>query len=262
MSGILRGQHAVVTGGGRGIGAAIAEALAADGADLTLMGRTRSTLQARADAIGGAGGGRAQAVVCDVSVAAEVARAFAEAVAALGPVRILINNAGVSDVAALGDISLPSWERTLAVNLTGTLLCMQQVLPAMLAGGAGRVVNVASTAGLKGYARVAAYCASKHGVLGLTRAAAAEVARAGVTVNAVCPGYVGDTGMHRAAVENVKRLTGKSDDEARAIILKASPRGSLVTLEEVAATVRWLCSPGASAITGQAIAVAAGEVMR
>jgi len=262
VTGALEGRHAVVTGGGRGIGAAIATALAAEGATLTVMGRSAVTLEQQADLLRRTSGGRAYAVVCDVSDAADVRRAFGEAVAQAGPVDILINNAGQSGAASFADISLDAWSRTIAVNLTGPFLCMQQVLPAMIAARSGRIVTVASTAGLKGYAKVADYCASKHGVVGLTRAVAAETARDGVTVNAVCPGYTEDTDMFRTAVDNVTRSTGRSADEARAILAKGSPRGTLITPQEVADTVVWLCSPGASAITGQAIAVAAGEVMR
>jgi len=259
--GTLAGQHAVVTGGGRGLGAAIAAALAGDGADVTLMGRTRARLDERAGAIARAAGVRVRAVACDVADPASVAGAFHEAVAGLGDVRILVNGAGQADAAWLVDTPLDAWRRMLDVNLTGAFLCMQQVLPAMTAAGAGRIVNLASTAGLKGYARVAAYCASKHGLVGLTRAAALEAARSGVTINAVCPGYAEETDMLQAAVENVRRATGKSADEAKAILVRQSPRGRLVTPAEVADAVRWLCSAAASAITGQAIAVAAGEVM-
>jgi NAD(P)-dependent dehydrogenase (short-subunit alcohol dehydrogenase family) len=258
---LLRGQHAVVTGGGRGLGAAIATALAAQGAHLTLMGRTAATLEQRADAIRHTSGVRAQAIVCDVTDPASVQRAFADAFRSFGPVRLLVNNAGQADAAAFQEISLESWQRLIDVNLTGTFLCTQQVLPAMIAAGSGRIINLASTAGLKGYANVAAYCASKHGVIGLTRALAAETAKTGVTVNAVCPGYTDDTDMFSAAIDNVMRITGKSAGDARAMLAKQSPRGTLITPQEVAGAVLWLCSPGASAITGQAIAVAAGEVM-
>jgi NAD(P)-dependent dehydrogenase (short-subunit alcohol dehydrogenase family) len=257
----LRGHHAVVTGGGRGLGAAIATALAARGADLTLMGRTAATLEKHAETCRRTSGVRAQGIVCDVADRASVQRAFADAVKSFGPVHLLVNNAGQADAALVQDIPIESWERVLAVNLTGTFLCIQQVLPAMIAAGSGRIVNLASTAGLKGYAKVAAYCASKHGVVGLTRALAAETARTGITVNAVCPGYADDTDMFTAAIDNVMRATGKSAAEARAILTKQSPRGTLITPQEVADAVLWLCSPGASAITGQAIAVAAGEVM-
>jgi 3-hydroxybutyrate dehydrogenase len=204
---------------------------------------------------------RAVALAMDVGDPAAVRQAFADAVAQLGPVHVLVNNAGQAVAGAVQDLALDQWQRVLAVNLTGALLCIQQVLPAMIAARSGRIVNIASTAGLKGYARVATYCASKHGLVGLTRAVAAETARDGVTVNAVCPGYVADTDIVRAAVENVSRTTGRSPEDALAVLARFSPRGDLITPQEVAATVVWLCSPAASAITGQAVAVAAGELM-
>lgn len=259
---VLRGRHAVVTGGGRGLGATLAARLAASGADVTLMGRTRADLDEHAAALSRTAGVRSRAVMCDVSRAPHVRDAFADAVNALGPVDILINNAGQSEAAWCQDMSIESWDRVMAVNLTGTFLCIQQVLPAMIAAASGRIVNVASIAGLKGFGRVASYVASKHGVVGLTRAVAVETAKSGITVNAVCPGYTEDTGMFLVAVENVIEATGKSVEDARALLAKHSPRGSLVTPEEVAGVVLWLCSPDASAITGQAIAVAAGEIMR
>jgi NAD(P)-dependent dehydrogenase (short-subunit alcohol dehydrogenase family) len=251
----------VVTGGGRGIGAAIATALAGGGADVTLMGRTKADLEKHAADLRHHAGVRAQAVVCDVADPESVRHAFAEAARAFGPIAILVNNAGQADATPFQDITVESMQRLLAVNLTGTLLCTQQVLPAMIAAGSGRIVNIASTAGLKGYAKVASYCASKHAVVGLTRSLAAETTRTGITVNVVCPGYTDDTDMFRAAVDNVMRVTGKSTDEARGILTKGSPRGTLITPQEVADTVLWLCSPGASAITGKAVAVDAGEVL-
>lgn len=261
-TGILHGRHAVVTGAGGGLGSAIADALAAEGAHLTLMGRTAATLDDLAGVIARTHAVRARGIVVDVCDPAGVARAFADAIAEGGPVGILVNNAGQSDASAFGDILIDDWERVLRVNLTGAFLCMQQALPAMLAAGHGRIVTVASTAALKGYVRTAAYCASKHGVVGLTRALAAETAKTGVTVNAVCPGYTDDTEMLRTAIANVSALTGRTMDEARAVLAKQSPRGTFVTPKEVADAIVWLCSPEASAITGQALPVAAGEVMR
>ena len=204
---------------------------------------------------------RAQAVVCDVTDGASVAVAFEAATGAYGPVHILINNAGQSSVAAVPDIVVDDMQRLLAVNVVGALRCMQRVLPGMMEARAGRIVTIASTAALKGFATLAAYCASKHAVVGLTRAAALEVARQGITVNAVCPGYVDDTDMLRTAVSNVMRAKGQSEDEARGRLARLSPRGTLVTTAEVADAVLWLCSAEASAVTGQAIAVAGGEVM-
>jgi NAD(P)-dependent dehydrogenase (short-subunit alcohol dehydrogenase family) len=260
MSRASGGRHAVVTGGGRGLGAVIASALAARGANVTVMGRTKPALEAHAAALRSGSGVRAHAVVCDVSDPASVARAFASAVAGESPIDILVNNAGVSEAGPSVDVSLESWNRIIQTNLTGAFLCIQQVLPAMISRRAGRIVNVASVAGLKGFGDVAAYCASKHGVIGLTRAIAIETARYGITVNAVCPGYTDDTDMLRTAVENVM-ATGKSEDAARALLARHSRRGTLITPEEVDDAVVWLSSPGASAMTGQAIAVTAGEVM-
>jgi NAD(P)-dependent dehydrogenase (short-subunit alcohol dehydrogenase family) len=253
--------HAVVTGGGRGIGAAIATGLASRGARVTVLGRTASALEGVAQSLRNQFDARVHVAVCDVADQDDVRRAFSGAVAELGTVRILINNAGQADAAPFSEISLESWNRILAVNMTGTFLCTQQVLPGMIAARSGRVLNIASTAGLKAYARTAAYTAAKHGVVGLTRAVAAETARTGITVNAICPGYTEGTGMFTTAVENVMRSKGVTADEAKRTLARHSPRGSLVTVGEIVATVLWLCSPDASAIHGQAIAVAAGEVM-
>jgi NAD(P)-dependent dehydrogenase (short-subunit alcohol dehydrogenase family) len=257
----LEGRHAVVTGGGRGIGAMIAGALAAHGAHVTLMGRTDSVLDAMAKSLRQTFKATVHTALSDVANPDDVTRAFGSAVARFGDVQILINNAGQAAAGPFEAISLDTWNRLIAVNLTGTFLCTQQVLPAMTAVGSGRIVNIASTAGLKGYARIAAYCAAKHAVVGLTRALAAETARTGVTVNAVCPGYTEGTDMFTAAVDNVMRVRGVPAEEARDLLTKHSPRGTLITPPEVVDAVLWLCSPGASAITGQAIVVAAGEVM-
>jgi NAD(P)-dependent dehydrogenase (short-subunit alcohol dehydrogenase family) len=258
VSDSLRGKHVVVTGGGGGLGAAIAAALAAEGADLTLMGRTQTSLEKQARVLQRSSAGRAGAIVCDVADPESIARAFAQAVREVGPVQVLVNNAGVAAASAFADITLKSWQQLMAVNLTGPFLCAQQVLPAMISAASGRIINIASTAGLHGYARVAAYCAAKHGVVGLTRALAAETARTGVTVNVVCPGYIEGSAMLKSAISNVSRVTGKSADGARAILAKQSPTGAFVSQADVVAKVQWLCSEDASRKTGQVIVVDGG----
>jgi 3-hydroxybutyrate dehydrogenase len=152
------------------------------------------------------------------------------------------------------------WDRMLAVNLTGTFLCTQQVVGRMMAARTGRIVNIASTSGLRGYAKITAYCASKHGVVGLTRSLAMETAKLGITVNAVCPGYT-DTDMAQRGIQNLQEALGKSADEAKKMLLRTNPRGTLITPEEVAAAVMWLCSPEASGVTGAAIPIAGGEAI-
>jgi len=248
----LNGRHAVVTGASRGIGLAVARTLVAHGARVTLMARDEGALAAAAQSMDGAV--RWHAV--DVADAGSVAAAFAHA----GTVDILVNNAGQAASAPFGRTDAALWQRMLDVNLTGAYHCIQAALPGMVDTGWGRIVNVASTAGLTGYRYVAAYCAAKHGLVGLTRALALEVAAKGVTVNAVCPGFT-ETDIVRDAVANIVRTTGRTVDEARAELASANPQGRLVHPDEVAHAVAWLCMPGAAALNGQAIAVAGGEVM-
>lgn len=249
-------QHALVTGGARGIGAAIAERLLQSGCRVTVLGRGRTAL----DALAAKHPGRMQAVVADVVDPAAVAAALEEARASWGPVGILVNNAGQAESAPFLKTDLALWQRMLAVNLTGTMLCTQAVLPDMLASGWGRIVNVASTAGQIGYAYVSAYCAAKHGVIGLTRSLALELARKGITVNAVCPGYT-ETDIVHDSIARIVEKTGRSTEEARAEFEGRNPQQRLVQPIEVAETVAWLCGPGTGAITGQAISVSGGEVM-
>ena len=255
----LRGRHVIVTGGGRGIGAAIASELARLGARLTLLGRETSALERQVQSLRSAHGGDVAAFACDVGSEKSVAEAFRHAHAAGGAAYALVNNAGQAESALFTETTVALWQRMLDVNLTGAYLCTQQVLPEMIAARDGRVINIASTAGLKGYARMAAYCASKHGLVGLTRALAQETAKHGVTVNAVCPGYT-DTNMAQQAVDNLVAARGVTPDEALKMLTRLNPRGVLTRPEEVAGAVAWLCSAAAAAVTGEAIVVAGGEV--
>lgn len=248
----LHGKHAIVTGASRGIGLAVAHRLAAQGARVTLMARDGAALAAAARAIGGEAAWQSLDVTDPDSVAAAFARA--------GAADILVNNAGQAASATFGRTDDALWGRMLDANLTGAYRCIGAALPAMLDAGWGRIVNVASTAGLTGYRYVAAYCAAKHGLVGLTRALALEVAAKGVTVNAVCPGFT-DTDIVRDAIANIVRMTGRTADEARAELAAGNPQGRLVQPDEVAHAVTWLCMPGAGALNGQAVAVAGGEVM-
>lgn len=254
---MVGGTHAVITGGGRGIGLAIAQALGGAGARVTLVGRDgarldKAALQLREGRI------EVQTTICDVADAASVSRAFDRARQGFGAPEILVNNAGQAESAPFHRTDPELWSRMIAANLTGTYLCCHAALPKMIEAGRGRIVNIASTAGLKGYAYVTAYCAAKHGVVGLTRALAQETARTGVTVNAVCPGYT-DTDMVANSVARITAKTGRSEAEARASLASANPQGRLVTPQEVAATVLFLCSDGAASINGQAVAVSGGE---
>lgn len=256
---VLAGQHAVVTGAGRGIGAAIADHLAALGASVTLISRTEATLQAQADAMAKRGFEVAIAPA-DVTDEAAIADAFASATAASGPVTILVNNAGRGDSAPFKRSDREFFQKMIDMNLMSTVLCMHQVLPAMTAAGFGRIINIASTAGLIGYRYVSAYVASKHAVVGLTRATALETAKTGVTVNAVCPGYV-ETDMTKDTIANIVEKTGSTPEAAKATLAATNPQGQLVQPQEVAQAVGWLALPSSNAITGQAVAVAGGEVM-
>ena len=255
-------RHVVITGGGTGIGAAISRAIYNAGHHITVMGRRQQPLDELVSTLSAAQdeprGPSALAVSCDVSDPASVAQSFAQAVAENGPINILINAAGAAPTAPFHKMTSEQWQQVLAVNLNGVFNTTQAVIPDMLESGWGRVINIASTASLKGYAYVSAYCAAKHGVLGLTRALALEVANKGITVNAICPGYT-DTDIIRDAVKGIVDKTGRSEAEALGHFSSVNPQKRLIQPEEIAATTLWLCSDGAVGVNGQAIAIDGGE---
>jgi NAD(P)-dependent dehydrogenase (short-subunit alcohol dehydrogenase family) len=285
----LSGKHAFITGGGRGIGAACARALLAQGASVTIAGRDLATLERTASALAAShntvpvpaaplpsasaqpadtphaaiispAGPRIFVQQLDVTDEASVHAAMEAAVAALGPIAILVNNAGQAHPAPFARTTTEHWQHMLNVNLTGAFLCTQQALPHMLQQGWGRIINIASTAGMKGYKYVSAYVAAKHGLVGLTRALALELATKNITVNAVCPGYT-ETDIVAGAISNIMQKTGRSEEQAKAELAAGNPQQKLVQPEEVAHAVAWLCHPASSAMNGQSIAVAGGEVM-
>jgi 3-hydroxybutyrate dehydrogenase len=253
MSGLPRSAHALVTGGGRGIGRAIALALTQSGATVTVLGRDRVTLD---DAI--ASGAARFAAVADVADQAAVSTAISEA-AARQPIDILIANAGAAESALFAKSDAALFRRMMDVNFMGVVHAVQAALPSMKARPYGRIVAVASTAGLKGYAYVSAYSAAKHAVVGLVRSLALELASTSVTVNAVCPGFT-ETDLVAGSIDNIMSKTGRTREQAAAELARHNPQGRLIQPSEVADTVLWLCGEGAGAITGQAIAVAGGEV--
>lgn len=252
----IAGRHVLVTGAGSGIGAAVARRLGRAGARLTLAGRREAPLRAVAAELPE---GTAHVVArFDVTDPQAIADGLATAREAFGPISILVNNAGAAETAPFGRTSLAQWNSVIAVDLTSVFLVTQAVLPDLQAGG--RIVNIASTAGLVGYRYVSAYCAAKHGVIGLTRSLALELARTGITVNAICPGYT-DTPLIREAIAAIIAKTGRTETEVLAEMTAGSPQRRLVDPVEVAETVAFVVSPGAASINGQAIAVAGGEVM-
>jgi NAD(P)-dependent dehydrogenase (short-subunit alcohol dehydrogenase family) len=258
----LSDKTAFITGGGRGIGRAVAVAFAREGARVFVVARTAREVERVAEEVRAECGADSAAYgVCDVADSSSVARAFSEAREFFGGgADILVNNAGIAESAKLADATDEFWQRHIAVNLSGAFYCMREALPSMVERGWGRVINVASIAGKTGAPYVSAYSASKHGVLGLTRSVALEVATKGVTINAVCPGYV-DTEMTERAVENIQAKTGRTADAALEAIKRMSPQHRLVTPEEVAALALLLASEDGRGITGQAINVDGGAVL-
>ena len=220
----LAGKHAIVTGGGRGIGLAVASALATAGARVSVVSRSPGTTLPFF------------AAAADVADEAGVARAFAACREANGAIAILVNSAGIAESAPLKRTDAAMWQRVIGTNLTGTFLCTREALGDMLASAWGRIVNVASTAGLMGAPYISAYCASKHGVVGFTRAIAAELAKTGITANAVCPGYT-QTEMMRETIANITTRTGRDEESARELLAAGNPEGRIATVEEVAGAI-------------------------
>ena len=254
----LNQSHAVVTGAGSGIGAAIVLALAGAGVRVSLMGRRLGVLEATAKQ--SAQSSETHPISCDVVDEQSVQQAFKAAVAQLGPIDILVNCAGIAPTKAFHKLDSQEWNEVIAINLNGVFHCTKQVIDSMREKKCGRVINIASTASLKGYPYVSAYCAAKHGVLGLTRSLALETARHGITVNAICPGYT-DTDIIRTSIANIVKKTGRSEAEARREFTKANPQGRLIDPQEVGAMVLWLCADSSASITGQALSLSGGEVM-
>ena len=256
----LKGHHALITGGSRGIGAAISNALARLGADISLVARDKEALQMQGEYLKSEFEANISLASADITIEKEIVRSFKASVNTNGPINILINNAGIGKSMPFHKMDLDFWRKTLDLNLTGTFLCTQQVYQSMRDQGYGRIINISSTVGLRGYPYIAAYTASKHAVIGLTRTLALEAVKKGITVNAICPGYT-ETDLVSEAIDNIANTSGRDKENIKTEIENMSPMGRLVTPEEVAESAAWLCLPSSSSITGQAIVVAGGSVM-
>lgn len=256
----LSNQHVVITGAARGIGAAIAHLLASVNADLTLVGRNKDALTNMAMQL--PGNGRRFIHALDISIHQDVENVLNEAVQTIGPINVLVNNAGQAQSSSLEKISEHLWSQMLSVNLTGTFNCIHAALPSLKKTATqlipSRIINIASTAGLQGYTHVSAYTAAKHGVVGLTRSLALELAKSNITVNAVCPGYT-DTAIVAQAIDEIVLKTNQSAQQARALLTGRNPQQRMILPEEVASCVLWLCQPESRSINGQAIAIDGGE---
>lgn len=250
----LKGQHAIITGGGTGIGHAIACLFAEKGAAITLMARNEARLQAVADTLP-----MAQAIALDITDEDGVTRAFGRAAERFGPAHILVNNAGIAPTAPFHKTSYSDWNQVMSVNVGGVFLCSRAALSQMKEQNYGRIVNIASTAGLKGYPYVSAYVASKHAVIGLTRSLALELVKKPITVNSICPGFT-NTDIVQRSIRIIMDKTGRSEHDALAELVKNNPQQRLIEPDEIAALALWLCSPDARSITGQSLAIAGGEV--
>ena len=246
-------RHALITGAGTGIGEAISRQLHREGHAVTLVGRRSEPLETLSQALGK----QSFAVTGDVTDRGEIELAFEAAKAQFGDVEILVNCAGMAPTAPFHRVDFADWQRTMDVNVNGVFHCTQLALESMLENNWGRVVNIASVASLRGFPYVSGYCASKHAVLGMTRALALEVATQGITVNAVCPGYA-DTDIVRNAIAGIVSKTGRTEADAMQHFTESNPQGRLVEVTEVASAVSWLCSEGAASVTGQAIAIDGG----
>ena len=256
----LKGQHALITGGSRGIGAAISNALAALGADISLVARDLKTLEIQSNHLKSEFGVNVFSTSTDITNEKEIESSFKKSEKINGAVDILINNAGIGKSMPFHKMDLDFWKTTLDLNLTGTFLCTKQVYENMRERGYGRIINISSTVGLRGYPYIAAYAASKHAVIGLTRTLALEAVKKGITVNAICPGYT-ETDLVSEAIDNIAKTSGRDKVTIKTEIENMSPMGRLVTPEEVAESAAWLCLPSSASVTGQAIVIAGGSVM-